>query len=239
MLAAIDRGNTYSKTALFSGNQITTLGHALSDQAVIEWVDANQPSHLILCNVRGDATGLISALKATCPVLMLDHRTKIPLKNSYKTPTTLGMDRLAAVCGAVELFPDKTNLVVDLGTCITFDVVTQNGEYLGGAISPGMKMRYKAMHSLTASLPLVDNDPDVELIGGSTAASMQSGVAHGITFEIEGWCQRLPKMGLTNINLVLTGGDAATFETKIKAPLFVRPQLVLEGLHSILSAHVS
>ena len=164
---------------------------------------------------------------------ILSHQTPLPIKNGYSTPETLGMDRLAAVVGAWTLFPQQASLVVDLGTCTTYDLITPEGEYLGGAISPGMEMRGRAMNAFTAALPLASPYEEAPLVGGSTKGCLRSGVVHGLCFEIEGFRQAYrPRFEI--FNTVLCGGNAQFFETKLKPPIFVSQELVSIGLNAIL-----
>lgn len=168
--------------------------------------------------------------------LVLTHKTKLPLKILYKTPETLGTDRIAGSVAAAFLFPRKNVLKIDFGTCITYDFVNSKGEYLGGSISPGMEMRFKAMHDYTASLPLVDlAERDViHHIGVDTFGSIASGVVHGIAAEAEGIINRYKKR-FTNLKVVITGGDLLMFGALINYKIFARPDLVLEGMNRILN----
>ncbi|HEY5825470.1 MAG TPA: type III pantothenate kinase, partial [Cyclobacteriaceae bacterium] len=157
--------------------------------------------------------------------------------NGYATPTTLGVDRIAAVCGALEIYPNGNCLVVDTGTCINYEFIDAKGEYLGGAISPGIHMRLEAMHKFTARLPLVTNNPDAQLIGNSTATCMQSGVTNGVIAEIEGIITRYSHL-YPDLGVILSGGDYSLFENKLKPSIFVAPELVLSGLNRILLHNV-
>ncbi len=148
------------------------------------------------------------------------------------------MDRLAGVCGAIELFKETDTLVIDAGTCITYDFVDKQKNYFGGSISPGLKMRFKAVHTFTAKLPLVDSANAVGLIGDSTESSIQSGVINGMIAEIEGIIMRYQDK-YPGLRVILCGGDTAFFENKLKASIFAAPDLVLIGLNSILIYNVN
>jgi type III pantothenate kinase len=169
--------------------------------------------------------------------VILDHHTKIPVKNKYDTPETLGKDRIAAVSAAYKLFTKNNHLVIDIGTCMTLDFVTKAGNYLGGNISPGVNLRLRAMHEFTSSLPLVKFDKTKKLLGKSTNEAIKNGAVYGITTEIESYIRRL-EIKYDNINVILTGGDATFFGELIDYQIFVDPNLVLKGLNEILKINI-
>ncbi len=167
----------------------------------------------------------------------LGTRTPLPIQNTYRTPETLGKDRLAAVVGAFEMFPDQNCLVIDAGTCITYDLLRWDGVYPGGNIAPGLEMRLRAMHHFTANLPPVAIGETENLIGYSTESAMRNGAQLGIILEIEGfiaWCRS--EWG--EINVILTGGSIDFFVKNLKSQIFVNPNLVLSGLNKILNYNV-
>ena len=161
----------------------------------------------------------------------------LPVRNGYKTPQTLGQDRIANACAAWKFNPDKNTLTIDLGTCIKYDFVDETGLYHGGAIAPGLAMRYKALTRFTGQLPYfkpIDEFPD--LIGQSTESSIRSGVENGILFELKGAIEAYSQQfGRTSV--ILTGGDHPKFADKLKSPIFVAPNLTLNGLKVILDAN--
>ncbi len=166
--------------------------------------------------------------------LLLDQLTKLPFENRYKTKETLGNDRKALVSGAMKLFPKQNCLVIDAGTCITYDFINAAQCYLGGAISPGYTMRFKALNHYTAKLPLIEKTEDnVTLIGDSTNTSIKSGVYHGVLMELEGVMGQYLKK-YSDLIVILTGGDAKHFEKQLKATIFAIPNLQMEGLYHIL-----
>lgn len=176
-------------------------------------------------------------------VIVLDHTTKIPINNKYKSPQTLGMDRLAAVIGAKAKFPSEPCLVIDAGTCITYDFIDAQGNYIGGSISPGIDIRFKALHSFTAKLPLIDTHTaleksNVDLIGEDTSSSIMSGVVNGVLAELTQLIVEY-KSKHPNIKVLICGGDANYFESRIKQPIFAVPELVHWGLNSILQYNES
>ncbi len=159
--------------------------------------------------------------------------TKVPLINRYKTPETLGKDRLALAVGAVTKFPGENILAIDAGTTITYEFITNNNEYLGGAISPGIKMRFKALNNFTGKLPLITEIETDHLIGHDTKTSIQSGVLNGVIKEIDGIIDEY-KNRFGALKVLVTGGDYIYFVKKLKNSIFATPNLVLEGLNKIL-----
>lgn len=164
----------------------------------------------------------------------LNHHTPIPIQNTYKTPETLGKDRLAAAIGAAQLYPKKNLLIIDAGSSITYDVVTYDGFYLGGSISPGISMRFKSLHHFTDKLPLISpSDSKSKLIGQNTEESLLSGVLNGVLAEVDGIIDR-HKKGLSDILVIFTGGDLKHFDKNLKNNIFAAENLVLQGLNFIL-----
>ena len=165
--------------------------------------------------------------------LILNSETKLPFKNLYKTPKTLGVDRIALVCASVEQFPDKNVLIIDAGTCITYDFINTKNEYLGGAISPGIRLRYQSLHNLTANLPLLETEMPENSIGNSTASSIHSGVVFGILKEIDGVIEDYQEK-YSDLTVILTGGDAYFLSKQLKNSIFANSNFLLEGLNFIL-----
>ena len=169
--------------------------------------------------------------------LKIDHQTPVPIQNKYKTPETLGLDRLAAAVGANALFPDQDLLVIDAGTAITFDLVEKNGTFAGGNISPGLNCRFRALHEFTSRLPLVEASDEWPQIGLSTEDAIRAGVTTGMILEIEGMIELLRK-NRPGLQAILTGGDALFFERRLKSPIFVKFEITLIGLNRILEYNV-
>ena len=177
---------------------------------------------------------LSTALAGHPHVFELSAQTSLPFKNRYSTPETLGKDRLAAVAGAKALFPGENCLVIDCGTCIKYDLITSTGEYLGGNIAPGAKMRIQAMHHFTARLPEVAMQLPTDYCGHSTETALQNGALRGASLEIEGFVQ-LFSTQYQPLRVVLTGGDAAFFQPVLDVPnLVTEADLTLYGLNNIL-----
>ena len=180
---------------------------------------------------------LMDQLRTYQHFLHLDHSTKIPIVNKYGTPETLGKDRIAAAVGAWMKYPNENILFIDMGTCITMNFVNNKGWFLGGNISPGINMRFKAMHKFTANLPLAENVLNDEFIADTTVKALQNGAIKGTFREIDSFItETRNKFG--EIKVILTGGDAFFFENWTKNMIFVAPNLVMEGLNEILKYNV-
>ena len=235
MNLAIDIGNTKSKYAFFAENRMVESGIVgdLAEFNIILSERADDYDKAIVCSVSHDEEKIAALFPAGKEPHYLSHRTPVPLSTSYGTPETLGMDRLAAAIGGSALFPDQAVMVIDIGTCITYDYVSAAGVFEGGVISPGVELRYKAMHDYTARLPLLDDREDEGLIGTSTRASMKSGVINGISGEIEYMVSQF-LLKSPDLKVIITGGGAKTFESRIKADIFVALEIVLVGLNRVL-----
>ena len=236
MNLTIDQGNTAVKVGLFDGdNLVQCKRYSSLSVADLEQLLAEYPVKAAIVSSVGNLTKLpIDALERMAPKFVrLSSETPIPLVNKYGTPKTLGVDRLASCVGANALLPETNLLVVDMGTCITIDVVTAAGEFIGGNISPGMAMRFKALNQFTNALPLVEPTGSVPLYGNNTRDAILAGVVQAITFELEGYLRNLMPL-YPNLSLYLTGGDAFFFEKRLKSSIFVNPNLLLVGLNRIL-----
>jgi len=168
-----------------------------------------------------------------CKVHVLTNSSKVPFKNSYATTQTLGVDRLALAAAAFHHNPRGNTLVIDAGTCITYDMINNAGEYVGGAISPGVRMRYNAMHNQTAGLPLLDPDELLDFIGNSTKSCMHSGVINGVTQEVDGVINQYQSR-FQDLTVILTGGDSHFFAKRLKNTIFANSKFLLEGLNCLL-----
>jgi type III pantothenate kinase len=205
----------------------------MKPDVLTQFLEKNGPFQgTILSSVSNHPSELENILAQTGKFILLDAETPVPVINLYKTPQSLGKDRIAAVTGAWSLFPGKNILVIDAGTCITYDFLTKNGEYLGGGISPGIRMRFRAMHTFTGKLPLIEPGDFDELIGRSTDESLLSGVNNGVTAEIRELI-RLYTDKFDELMVVITGGDHQFLHNKLKINIFAVPDLVLLGLNEI------
>jgi len=232
----IDIGNTRVKLAAFEKNDVQQkwLWPTLEEDKLLRLIKRKKIKQIALSSTRGIDKAMLKRLKKVLPVMLLEAKTPLPIINSYKTPKTLGKDRLAAVVAANELYPKKNCLVIDAGTCITYDLITKAGEYLGGGISPGVDMRFKAMDTFTAKLPLVKRTKEIELIGNTTNTALRSGGALGAVYEVEGFIKAYRKK-FSPLTVLFTGGAADFFANYLKTKIFVNHNLVLIGLNKILN----
>jgi len=231
----IDFGNSLQKLAVFDGKNLLLkeLFQDLKPDTLIRFIEKNGPFHgIILSSVSNHPLALEKILSRSGKFILLNSHTLIPIKNLYQTPESLGKDRIAAVTGAWSLFPGHNILSIDAGTCITYDILTKNGEYLGGGISPGIRMRFQALHTFTGKLPLIEPDDFDGLIGRSTRESLLSGVYNGVTAEIRELI-RLYRDKFDELTVIITGGDHQFLHNKLKINIFAVPDLVLLGLNEI------
>jgi len=236
MNLAIDIGNTRVKAAVFEEDKLLEL--LIFDKKIIvsetrKIIKKHSISNGIISNVGSISEKRMEQLNKSFNFLVLSSSLKIPFKNLYKTPKTLGVDRIALVAGAVKQFPSKNVLVIDAGTCITFDFVDSDASYAGGAISPGIKMRFKALNKFTANLPLLDTLELDDFIGKNTEESIISGVLNGVQKEIKGVIEDYRHKYL-DLTVVLTGGDTNFLSKQLKSSIFANQNFLLQGLNEIL-----
>lgn len=230
----IDEGNTITKLALFEGDDLVLKENNVSVERVLEL--ASNCDRLIVSSVKKDSE--YGALAEKKDVLVLNSITPIPVSNCYKTPNTLGNDRIALVVGATVHYSGHNVLVIDAGTCITYDFINAEQEYLGGSISPGIRMRYSALHQYTSQLPMLKTEEKAALIGGDTEESIHSGVINGVLAEIDGVIQRYIEQ-YPDVKVVVTGGNVKLFDKGLKNTIFASPNLLMEGLNKILDYNES
>jgi type III pantothenate kinase len=230
----IDEGNTITKLALFEGDDLVLKENNVSVERVLEL--ASNCDRLIVSSVKKDSE--YGALAEKKDVLVLNSTTPIPVSNCYKTPNTLGNDRIALVVGATVHYSGHNVLVIDAGTCITYDFINAEQEYLGGSISPGIRMRYSALHQYTSQLPMLKTEEKAALIGGDTEESIHSGVINGVLAEIDGVIQRYIEQ-YPDVKVVVTGGNVKLFDKGLKNTIFASPNLLMEGLNKILNYNES
>jgi type III pantothenate kinase len=235
---AVDIGNTAIKYALFKEEALVHTGQVAEEILLTQRPELTNLDNIIFSSVRGEASALETLLPVKGQVLQLNYQMPVPVNNLYQTPETLGMDRLAAVVGANFLFPEFNCLVIDAGTCITCDFIDREKNYQGGSIGLGLAMKFQALHTFTQKLPLVEQtQQDVPLAGRNTTDAIRSGVLHGTIAELNGIIAAYAKIS-PELMVVICGGDAAFFETNLKAHIFVVPELVLIGLNRILNYNV-
>jgi len=233
----VDVGNTLIKLAIFDESELierTSVTHKKASAKVKELImDYPKVKKAILSSVGKKNKSLEKVLKEHVDVLKLSSKTKVPFQNDYLTPKTLGVDRIALVSASVEQFPENNVLIIDAGTCITYDFINSENHYLGGAISPGLKLRYESLHNLTEDLPLLELDNHDDLIGRSTVESIHSGVVNGVINEIDGIIDRYI-IKFPDLTIILTGGDADFLAKRLKNSIFANSNFLLEGLNFIL-----
>jgi type III pantothenate kinase len=236
MLLAIDIGNSYIKCAVFEQN-------TLLQKFVFKQDEAQLNFEIILKKHPKIALGVISSvanlnedtfyyLKENIDLLEISNKTSLPFSNNYKTKETLGIDRLVLSAGAVLNFKNQNRLVIDAGTCITYDYVDSKNVYQGGAISPGLSLRYKSLNNYTAKLPLLENKEINYLIGKSTSESIYSGVINGVINEIDGFITQYKELD-KDLTIILTGGDAEFLAKSIKNTIFANSNFLLESLNNL------
>jgi type III pantothenate kinase len=229
-----DFGNTRLKCAVFSeGKFVEEI--VLEDDAeptITQLLEKYRPESSILSSVINHNPAIESILQQATRFHKLDHNSKVPITTPVGKPDTIGADRLALVVAAVDLFPGKNNLVIGLGTAITYNFVNKYNEFMGGGISPGMEMRFKSLQVFTAKLPHVKADWNFPLVGYDTRTNILSGVIMGMAKEIDGFIEAYEEK-YDNFNVLLNGGDASWLAPHLKKKIFADPCLVYKGLYAI------
>jgi type III pantothenate kinase len=233
----IDIGNSRTKIALFNEHDLmfnVPVEHLTVNHVRMLKDEHPQLTQAILSSTKPVDDELIQFLSGQFDFFTeLTHETDIPIENLYETPETLGKDRLAAAIGANELFPDQNLLIIDAGTAITYDLVSEKNQFIGGNISPGLQMRYKALNHFTGKLPLVTQSDDFQLIGKNTIEAIRSGVQNGMLYEIAQTIESFNR-NYQNLQIIMTGGDSYFFDKKLNYSIFVHFNLTLIGLNRIL-----
>ncbi len=231
----IDYGNTFSKIGVFEGNKLIRYISKANSEKLVEHCQTIEFEQIMACSVTKSTEEIKNDLgKLGKKITVLEASTNLPIIKNYDTPGTLGADRLAAAVGASVIFPHQNCLIIDMGTCIKYDFLELGKIFQGGIISPGLRMRFKAMHHFTKKLPLIEAiEPWPKLIGKSTVEAMKSGVLNGLLAEINGIIAQY-EVELTIFKIILCGGDASSFESRLKNPTFVVQELVPMGLNKIL-----
>jgi type III pantothenate kinase len=236
----LDFGNTRQKLAFFEGDvlkEVVVLQENVTTH-LKEILQQYQPQHSILSSVINHDSAVEDLLQEATQYHRLSHLSNLPFTIPVGKPETMGADRIAIAAAAVFLFPRQNNMAIGLGTCITYNFINQEGEFMGGSISPGMEMRFQAMHQFTAKLPLVKAHWNVPLIGYDTATNLQSGVVLGMAKEMDGIIAAYEeKFG--NFNALLTGGDTHLFGPHLKNKIFADPHLIFKGLYAISQYNIA
>jgi type III pantothenate kinase len=233
----IDAGNTHVKLAVFKNGSIvyssSSAAYDLIEKAKEIYHKYPQIEWTIVSSVVFLGENDIDALTVFSKVHLLDQQTRTPFKNCYGTPKTLGVDRIALATAAYYNLAHKNILVIDAGTCITYDLITEKGEYLGGAISPGLQMRYNALNQFTSKLPLLSLKAPDRLIGNTTESSIHSGIVNGVCAELDGIIDQY-RFDFEDLTVILTGGDALFLSKRLKNTIFALSNFLLEGLNYLL-----
>jgi type III pantothenate kinase len=229
-----DFGNTRRKVAVFKSSQIEKVIVLKDDsnETIQSLINDYSPKKSILSSVIDHNPGMEEALAKHTQFHKLSHLTKVAFTTPVGKPETIGADRLALTAAAIHFYPRKNNLVIGLGSCITYNFINKYHEFVGGGISPGLEMRLKAVSHFTARLPLVEADSNVPLLGYDTKTNIQSGVVLGMVYEIDGFIDEYAKK-FDNFNVLLTGGDIVHLASHLKNKIFADPDLIFKGLYAI------
>jgi len=235
----LDIGNTALKAACFQGRTLLKASRTAwtspqeIEESLLRMIALN-PSKVLISSVTGKKKEVDDFLKrAGLEQDYFNPKTPVPISNKYETPETLGRDRLSNAVAATVMFPQLPVVVIDAGTCIKFDFITRNNEYFGGSISPGIDMRFRALHEFTARLPLLSRAEMVYLIGKNTTESIHSGVINGALAEVKGILEQY-QMTHKDLQVIITGGDYTLLERNLKTSVHIEPWLTLKGLNEIL-----
>jgi type III pantothenate kinase len=236
MNLAIDIGNTFVKAGLFDNDKLVkkVVWKRISSGIISSFSRGHGGiNDVIISDVTGKEERLRGMLRGIRNTVILSTKTPLPFVNRYETPATLGTDRIALVAGAMKYFQRKNVLVISAGTCITYDFIDSRKRYRGGSISPGLIMRFEALHKFTAKLPIVKPRQVKSFTGKSTRDSIATGVLNGMLYEMDGFIDEYKKK-YNDVKVILTGGDAALFASRLKNSIFAAPELTLTGLNEIL-----
>lgn len=237
----IDWGNSRVKVGVFKNGRLDDIYNFSEHEATSEIervVSEVNPNSAIICSVTRSSSDAEKMLEEQVKkVVKLDEHTPLPIMNAYSSPGTLGADRIALAVAAHSMHPDKNNLIVSVGTCITYNFIQNTRTFRGGTISPGVNLRLKAMHEFTDGLPAVSMEGETLLLGYDTETGIRGGAICGVTAEIDGMVTEFAAQ-YPDFNALLTGGDAPLFEGRLKSKIFADPNLLLKGLNIILKHNV-
>ena len=234
MVLVVDVGNSRIKAAVFEESML--LEHfvftKIELQKNIDFIlkKFKKVSDLVVSSVGDVEKQSFLAYEKLVDVFFISHKDSFPFQNKYSTPHTLGLDRMVLAAGAVLQFPNQNRLVIDAGTCITYDFIDDQNNYLGGAIAPGLRLRYESLHNYTAKLPLLSLEAPKNLIGNSTSESIHSGIVNGLVYEIDGFIADYRSRYL-NFIIILTGGDTDFLAKRLKNTIFANSNFLLESLN--------
>ena len=234
MVLVIDEGNTRIKAAVFEGDTLLEV-FVFGKEEVRKNINKILKKYIFISDLVISSVGSLSGsafleFKETIKVHCITREEVFPFTNRYATPTTLGIDRMVLAAGAVFQFPKQNRLVIDAGTCVTYDFINHEDQYLGGAISPGLRLRYESLHAFTAKLPLLTLDDSNHFLGDSTKTSIHSGVINGLVYEIDGFIADY-KLKYPKFIIILTGGDTVFLAKRLKNTIFANSNFLLESLN--------
>ena len=234
MILVIDVGNSRIKAAVFEGTMVLEI-------FVFKKIELKKKIENILKKFQNVTDFVISsvgdvdkhsfiAFESEVNVNFITNADSFPFQNKYSTPQTLGIDRMVLAAGAVLKVPNQNRLVIDAGTCVTYDFIDDKNNYLGGAIAPGLRLRYESLHNYTAKLPLLALENPKNMIGNSTSDSIHSGVVNGLVYEMDGFIEEY-KTQYSNFIIILTGGDTDFLAKRLKNTIFANSNFLLESLN--------
>ena len=231
----IDAGNTAVKLAFFEQDRLIHTQHVKPVHQDFNNVFESYPqiNCILICDVRGLDWSFLNSIFEPHKILKLTHSWALPFKSNYKTLNTLGVDRMGLVAAAAQTYSQQNTLVIDVGSCITYDFLSQENSHVGGLISPGYNMRYKSLKEFTGKLPLVAHESIKESLGFDTQSSIQAGVFNGIFYEIQGQIDHFREK-YDDLTVILTGGDCMQLSKRLKNPIFAHPNFLVKGLNYIL-----
>ncbi len=235
----LDFGNTRTKAAIFKKNELVSSTVLGSEEELFVFIDTLPAiQQCLIASVTTNHIAVYEKIKKKINTLIFSSSTLLPIKNLYKTTSTLGSDRIAASVGAYSFYPNRNVLTIDAGTCIKYNFVNANNEFIGGAISPGIKMRLKALNYYTHGLPLIEFDKNYEkLTGETTQESILSGTVFASVCEVESMIERY-KQVYNNLEVVITGGDADYLCKQLKSRFFTNQNILIQGLNTILNYNI-
>ena len=236
MTLALDLGNSFLKTAVFQGD-------VLIDQQTFDYTSFKKDlathlkkypkiHHAIISSVKNFLVSDFDSILQGIKINYITHQSRFPFKNLYQTPQTLGIDRMVLAAGAVISYPNQNRLIIDAGTCITYDFVDSKNHYRGGAIAPGAQLRYQSLHAYTSKLPLLTIQNPGDVVGNSTQQAIHSGVINGLCFEIQGFIDYYCS-NYENFIIILTGGNADFLAKRLKNPIFANSNFLLQSLNQL------
>ena len=240
MLLTVDVGNSRIKAAVFEQDTLVELFVFDPKEAAVFFskifIKYPKIQSAIYASVGKIEAEVVDFIQKHVEIQIIDHTTKLPFTNNYMTPKTLGVDRMVLAAGATLLYPKQNRLVIDAGTCVTYDFIDQDNRYLGGAISPGIVLRYKSLNDYTQNLPLLESNNNQMFIGNSTENSIHSGVINGLTYEIDGFISQYFHK-YQDLTVILTGGDAEFLAKRLKNTIFANSNFLLDSLR-LLSTYI-